>query len=333
MQTQNEAPHIRLATMSRWYVVSRAIHAIASLGIANCMTETPVSVKEIAAKSGTDPELLGRLMQFLSSYGLFEYQTPDAYALTELSKPLRDDDPHSVRDVLRMVDDNWWDAFSMLDQSIKNGKSAFEHKHGEEFFTFLSNHAEKQANFDRGMAKLSTYDDEPIAKCYNFGRFHSLADMGGGRGGMAKAIHKYYPELSITVFDTPSVIDQLSNSDFPSEIQLQAGDFFAEIPMVDAYLYKGVLHDFNDEMMKTILTNCYQRMPQSSTLLIAEQVMPVNDLPHPNKTMDIVMMVLLDGRQRSLAEWQQCIEPAGFEFVNSYPTSSVFTLMEFKRKS
>lgn len=313
MHAKNEAPHVQLATMSRWYVVSRAIHTVASLGIANHMSELPVSIEQIAKETGAHPPLLGRLLQFLSAYGLFKYHEPDSYSLTELSKPLRDDDPHSIRDVLRMVDDRWWDAFSVLDKSLKNGKSAFAYKHGEEFFSFLSKHPEKQENFDRGMAKLSTYDDEPIAKAFDFSRFSSLVDMGGGRGGMAKAIHKHHPELPITVFDSPSVINQLSPSDFPQQITLQAGDFFEDIPAADAYLYKGVLHDFNDEMMRKILDNCHQRMPQSSTLLIAEQVMPVNDLPHPNKTMDIVMMVLLDGRQRTLEEWQKYIEPVGFK--------------------
>lgn len=327
MQSQMDRPHIQLAIMSRGYVVSRALHAVAKLGIANHLS-SPKRIEELAKITESKPELLDRVLKFLSSYGLFNYDN-GFYSLTELSKPLRDDDPHSIRDVLCMVDDTWWQAFSQLEASLKTGKPAFEIQHGDDFFSFLGKNAEKQQNFDRGMAKLSSYDEQAISNAFNFSIFSSFVDMGGGRGGLVKAITNQYPELKATLFDTPAVICQLDPKAF-SNVNLQEGDFFATIPAADAYIFKGVLHDFNDEMMHQILKNCAQQMPQNATLFIAEQVMPDDNQPHPNKTMDIVMMVLLGGRQRTLAEWKKSIEPAGFTFKNSYPTHSLFTLMEFK---
>lgn len=330
MQQQNlQQPHMQLAEMSRWYVVSRGIHTVARLGLANYMSAEPVSVNQLAKATGTDPELLNRLLKFLSAYHLFDYHG-DAYSLTELSRPLRDDDPHTIRDVLCMVDDSWWQAFSCMDIGLKTGDSAFEHQHGDDFFSFLSKNTEKQRNFDLGMARLSTYDDDKVASAFDFSGYSSLVDMGGGRGGLAKAIAACNPGLAVTLFDTPAVIHQLQQKDFSPQIKLLAGDFTQEIPLANAYIFKGVLHDFSDAFMHKILSNCSKRMLDTATLLIAEQVMPADDLPHPNKTMDIVMMVLLGGRQRTLIEWQKGIEPSGFRYVESYKTDSVFTLMKFK---
>jgi len=153
--------------------------------------------------------------------------------------------------------------------------------------------------------------------------------MGGGRGGLAQAISQKYPKLHTTVFDSQAVISQLRPEEYNENVSLQAGNFFAQIPNADAYFFKGVLHDFNDETMFKIVQNCAQQMPRTSRLLIAEQVLPEDDAPHPNKTMDVVMMVLLGGRQRSLSGWQQAVAQAGFVLKNTYPTASLFTLMEF----
>ncbi|WED43957.1 methyltransferase [Legionella cardiaca] len=329
MQINQEPAYVQLATMSRWYVVSRAIHTVAKLGIANHMSLQPIKIKKLAEMTGTKPELLGRLLKFLSAYQVFNCDE-ESCSLTELSLPLRDDDPHSIRDVLCMVDDSWWQAFANLDTSLKTGKSAFSQQHGDDFFTFLSKHPEKQSNFDKGMAKLSTYDDKAVANAFDFSSFSHLIDMGGGRGGLAKAVAHQYPTLKVMLFDTPAVISQLDSKDFSEQIELVAGDFLKDIPQADAYLFKGVLHDFNDELMQQILSNCFRQMPHNSTLFIAEQVLPEHAGPHPNKTMDIVMMVLLGGRQRRLSEWQRSIEPAGFIYQDSYKTNTLFTLMAFK---
>lgn len=329
MQENMVDAHVQLANMSRWYVVSRAIHTVAKLGLANHMSTGFTSVDDLARATETKPELLDRLLRFLSDYQIFRVQN-GSYALTDLSKPLRDDDPRSMRAVLCMVDDGWWQAFSQMDTCLKTGNSAFFDQHGDDFFSFISKSPEKQKNFDQGMAKLSTFDDDAVSKAYNFDVFTNLTDLGAGRGGLVKSIAKRYPDLNVMLFDSPSVIQQLKPTDFPGNVTLQSGDFFSAIPKSKAYIFKGVLHDFNDEAMLGILKNCAKQIPEDATLFIAEQVMPENNQPHPNKTMDIVMMVLLGGRQRTLVEWQECIEPSGFIFQNSYKTDSIFTLMEFK---
>ena len=329
MHENTEQAHMQLANMSRWYVVSRAIHTVAQLGLANHMSLEPKSIDYLAKATQTKPELLDRLLKFLCNYNVFTTQD-GAYSLTELSRPLRDDDPHSMRAVLCMVDENWWQAFSQLDTCLKTGNSAFFEQHGDDFFSFLSKSPEKQDNFDKGMARLSTFDNDAIARAFDFGLFATLTDLGAGRGGLVKSLQEIYPKLKITLFDSPAVIQQLNPGEFSSQVSLEAGDFFSTIPQTNAYVFKGVLHDFDDQSMLAILKNCAKQISRDASLFIAEQVMPENDKPHPNKTMDIVMMALLGGRQRTREEWQGCIEPAGFAFQNYYKTDSIFSLMEFR---
>lgn len=328
IQKQVEQPHIQLVNLSRGYVVSRAIHAIASLGVADYMSETPKSSSEIAEASNTNPEVLDRILNFLCAYGVFA-KKDTGYALTALSKPLQSQDPFSLRDVFNMVDANWWQAFAHLDQGIKTGVAPFYHQHGVHFFDFLSQDPKRQANFDRGMALLSSYDDETIATAYDFGLFSSVVDIGAGRGGLSRSLAQCYPKLAITLFDTAPVINQLYSYDFPSNITFLRGDFFESLPKAQAYLYKGVLHDFSDDMVRKILQTCHNYMPSDAKLFIAEQVIPEENTPHPNKTMDIVMMVLLGGKQRTIHEWKTLCESCGFSFHASYKTNGLFTVMEF----
>jgi hypothetical protein len=321
---------MQLAILSRGYVVSRAIHALARLGVPDFMEEQPLPAEQIATQAKIDVIMLERLLNFLSDYGLFTKEG-HSYGLTALSKPMRTNDPHSVRDVLNMVDENWWMAFAHLDKSLQDGKPAFDHQHGMDFFSFLGQKPERQSNFDRGMAKLSNYDDHAIANALDLQQIKRLVDVGGGRGGLVKEIAKIHPGIELTLFDSPQVISQLNPEDFPEQVNLVAGDFFHTLPAAEGYLFKGVLHDFNDRMMQDILRNCHQQMAAQSTLFIAEQVIPNTNTPHPNKTMDIVMMVLLGGRQRTLADWREIVEPIGFHLHAVLETASIFTVLEFQK--
>jgi C-methyltransferase len=312
-------PHMQLAIMSREYVVSRAIHAIANLGIADHMSDKPRSVHELAQLTSTVPELLDRVLTFLTVYGLFT-KNGDSYALTPLSAPLRHDHPFSMKDVLSMVDESWWQAFAHLETGLKTGTPAFNHQHGTDFFNFLNNNPEKKMRFQKGISKLSTYDDKAIAQGFNFGTYKSLIDIGAGQVGLTKAIATQYPSVAVTLFNLMIPMNDDS-----------IDDHFATLTSAEAYLFKGFLHDFEDIKVKNILKNCWKHMPSNSSLIIAEQVIPPNNVPHTNRTMDIIMMVLVGGRQRTLDNWCELVETTGFKLKSTSPTQGIYTIMEFLR--
>ncbi len=321
----------KLVGLSRGYIAARAVHTVAKLGVANHLSSQPMKFTELAALTGTIPDLLARMIRYLSAYDIFHTDSDSCWQ-SELSLYLRDDHPLSLRDIICIVDDSWWQAFSNLDFSLKTGNAAFYDQHGEAFFDYLSEHPEKQQAYDKGMAKLSAFSDKELAERYDFSNYNHLVDLGGGLGGQSKALAARYPSLKITLFEKHALIEQLDPNDFPAEINLVAGNFLEELPEADAYLFKGVLHDFNDELVEQILRNCASQMPPSSSLFIAEQILNHEDpRPHPNKTLDMVTMVLLNGKQRTLSEWRKLVEPAGFKFENSYETHTFFTLLSFKK--
>lgn len=305
-------PHMQLAILSRQYVLSRAIHAMAHLGIADHMSDEPLPVEHLAKLTGTIPDLLGRMLNFLSIYGVFSKQD-EGYALTPLSYPLRSDHPCSIKAVLEMVDESWWQAFAHLESGLKTGIPGFQTQEGLSFFDFLNTHPDKKTSFSKGIARLADFDDKAIIEAFDFSRFAHLIQMGSGSWSLSQSIASQYPHLSTTTFGA----DLEEN--------------FTDLPTADAYLLKGFLHDFNDEKIRRILKNCHERMNHKALLIIAEQVMPDDDLPHTNKTMDVIMMVLVGGKQRPLRDWQALIESQGFFLDQSVQTQGVYTVMAFRR--
>jgi hypothetical protein len=319
MNTELLPPHVQLAIMSREYVVSRVIHAVAQLGIADQMSDQAISVKELAKVTSTIPELLDRVLSFLSDYGLF-VKSEQGYALTPLAQPLRSDHPYSMKEVLRMVDETWWQAFSDLPTQLTTGTPGFTQQQGMDFFKFYNNNRDIKNQFEKGMSKLSTFDDQAIAKSFDFGQFKSLVDIGYGRRGLPESIANQYPDLDILSFEFD-----------PELITSPKDNSFSTLPSAEAYLFKGILHDFNDEWVQKILINCHSKMKINSSLILAEQVIPENNLPHTNKTMDIIMMVLLGGRQRTLKHWSELVGSVGFTLNYSIPAQGLFTIMEFRK--
>lgn len=317
MNTEQPPTHVQLAIMSREYVVSRAIHAIANLGIADHMSDKPISVHTLAKLTDTIPELLDRVLNFLSAYGLFT-KTGTAYALTPLSYPLREDHPCSMKDVFSMVDEAWWQAFSHLETGLKTGSSAFRHQHGTDFFDYMNQNPDTRNRFEKGMNKLSVLDDQTIVQEFNFGKYTSLIDIGSGRDNLSRTIKNHYPHISVSC----ARLDHDMNAPAIKKI-------CSALPNYDACIFKGNLHDFEEEAIKKILGTCYQNMDPHTSLIIAEQVIPENNLPDTNKTMDIIMMVLVGGRQRSIADWCKLVESTGFKLKETVPTKGIFTLMEF----
>ncbi|KTD52606.1 methyltransferase [Legionella quateirensis] len=318
MDKELPPPHLQLAMMSREYVVSRAIHTIAHLGLADHMSDQPKSVIELAQLTGTIPDLLDRLLTFLTDYGLF-IKEGEAFALTPLSYPLRQDNPNSIKDILGMFDECWWQAFSQLETSLKTGIPAFQYQHGTEFYEFMNNNPDKKEDYEKGMAKISKLDDDLIAQHFDFGQFSMLIELGYGRKGLAQAIKKHHPDVLIDI-----------NPFNPESIKNENDSSFSNLPEVDAYILKGILHDFNDKLVDKILKDIRNSMKKRSSLIIAEQAIPNNNVPHTNKTMDIIMMVLVGGRQRTVKQWCELIESTGFKLKLVTPTQGMFTLMEFQ---
>lgn len=317
MNNESLPPHIQLATMTRDYVVSRAIHSIAQLKIADHLSDEPMQAEEIARLSGTDLEYLERILSFLSNYGVFK-KIGNGYALTPISYPLKSTSADSIIDVWNMFDEIWWQAFSQMKEGLQTGATPFQLQHGQSFFEYMEAHPDKKELFKKGMLRLSAFEDPSIIEAFNFSQFTHLVYLSSPSDVLLNELSKQAPQLLVTEYKY-------------EPLQLVTDGFFNDLPAANAYFFKSSLHLFNDQNVQTILKNCHAKMSTSSSLIIAEQAILANELPHVNKTMDIVMMVLLGGKQRTVADWIELVASVGFALKGTYPTKGISTIMEFER--
>jgi C-methyltransferase len=340
-ETANPLPHVaggpaeRLIQMSRFYVLSRAIHAIAQLGVANRVGETPVSAADLARADDLHEPFLARLMGYVAAHGIFEETSPGYFRATEISLLMRDDHPRSLAPVLRLVTTEWWNAAGQLADVVRSGKSGIELLYAERFFEFLSRRPALQQGFDEGMACFSRAEDEPLARAYDFSSAKVVAELAGGKGNFLREILRNNPHLQGVLFERPvalsgsTLLDDLVKA---GRARLVPGNLFEVLPgPADVYVLKGTLHDFSDEDSVAILKNCARTMSEDQRLLLIEQLLPTGRSPHPHKTTDIAMMFLLAGAQRTAEQWQDLLERSGLRLVRSIATGTSYTCLEASR--
>ncbi len=318
--------------LSRAYILSRAIHTAAELGVADHVGETPVPVSRLAELTQAQRPFLERLLRFLAGHQIFKEVGPGEFVATPESNVLRKDAPDSLHPALCMVNAGWWAAVGGLGHTVKTGENAFEHVNHEPFFAYLKARPKDQLRFDAGMANNSRSSDAAIARAYDFSRFGSVMDVGGGHGGLVRAIVETHPGVQGILFDQPQVVERAVAPKDPAAAARygrKAGDFFQAVPSgADAYVIKGVLHDFDDERCVAILKNIRQAMSAQGRLLIVERMVCGDNQAHQAKTIDVLMMALLGGRERCVDDWKALLQGAGFRLVKQHPTASEFNISE-----
>ena len=326
------SPQDLLGQMSRLYVLSRSIHAIAELGIANLIGEAPVSAPEVARAAGVSSEYLARCLRYLAAYGVFEETSPNWFRATPLSDLMRDDHPKSMRPVLRMVSSEWWDAVGRLPDVVRDGRSGIELAHGASFFEVLEHHPDQQRRFNEGMSSISRMDDETLAAAYDFSGEGVIVDLAGGEGNFLREILRRNQRPSGVLFEQPQVLAESTLLDEfvrDGRVRLVPGNLFEVLPApADIYVIRGTLDGFADAQAIAILRNCASVMRPTDKLLIIEQIIPAGNAPHLNKTKDMVMMFLLGGKQRSIDEWSDLLAAAGFQHCRVLPTATPYTILE-----
>jgi cyclopropane fatty-acyl-phospholipid synthase-like methyltransferase len=219
-----------------------------------------------------------------------------------------------------------------LGHSVTTGETAFAHLHEDAFFAWLKKNPGAQRRFDEGMASNSRTSDQAIARAYDFSGAELVVDVGGGQGGLVRAIVEQHTAVKALLFDQAQVV---RNAILPTDGVLArrctslAGNFFETVPVgAQIYVIKGVLHDFDDERCVAILQNCHRAMSPGGKILIVERFIAADNRPHEAKTIDLLMMALLGGRERTNAEWEQLLRSADLRLVQRIRTESEFTIAE-----
>lgn len=330
----------KIIEMSCAFVLSRAIHTAAKIKVADYLVDGPVKIDVLAAKTDSDPGALYRIMRFLSSHNVFKELENKTFALTELSEPLLSGSKNSVRDWLEHHDgdEKRWRAYGSMDYSVKTGRPAFDLIFKEGFFDFISKDAAASAGFDLGMKNISEGEELAIVQSHDFSDYKSIVDIGGGTGDLLVKILETASDSRATLYELAHTLDAAKQNfstkpNLKDKIQFEEGSFFDSVPEgYDAYVLKRVLHDWNDDQCVQILKNCAKSMKRTSKLLVIDGVVPDDSRPSIIKEIDVMMMVLFGGQERSESEWRKIVKQSGLEIISVKKTQSMLSIIEIGKK-
>lgn len=318
------------------YWISQAIYAAAKFAIADHLNDGPRTVDELAGATSTNPDALYRLLRALASVGIFVEGPPRQFSLTPLAEPLRSDVPGSKRALALMSGDEQFRAWAEIDYSIRTGKIAFERVFGKPIFDYLGEHPDKAQIFDAAMVGIHGRESNAILDAYDLSPFGVVVDIGGGNGSQITEILKKYSKMKGILFDLPHVIqrakERIVSSGLQDRCQLVPGSFFDAVPEgAGAYILRHIIHDWDEEKCLTILRNCHRAMSSASKLLVIESVIPPDNEPFYGKFLDLVMLLIPGGKERTADEYRDLFRCAGFELTQIVPTSTEISILEVKK--
>ena len=307
---------------------SRCLHIIAELGVADALGDLPQSTEALAKATGTQPLALYRVLRLLASVGIFEWKD-GTWHHTEASRLLRADHPASLRDYVRMLGlPVFWDAFGDLEHSLRTGECAFTKRHAEGVFEYLAKHPEESRIFDSAMTSKSHRDIAAILPAYDFSQFASIADIAGGRGHLVRAILKSSPKTEGILFDQSHVVAEVAPEN-GEKLKVVGGNFFTDaVPKADAYLLMNIIHDWPDAESIKILSAIRGAMPAHARVLIIETVVPPAPGPHLSKELDIIMMAIPGGMERTQEEYAALASKCGLRLKLMVETKSPYSILE-----
>ncbi len=333
---QTLPPPAQVVQMAGGLVISRAIFAIAELGIADYLKDGSRSSDEIAKATGTHAPSLYRLLRFAAGLGFFVENADKRFSLTPLGAALQSDAPGYARSTVRMLAGSTaWSAWGEFLNSIKTGETAMEKAFGQPIFDYLSTEPEQAAYFNEAMIGFHGAEPPAVAAAYDFSGIRRLVDVGGGTGNLLTTILLANPELKGMLYDLPHVIaearSQIEMKNLSERCEIVAGSFFESVPSSgDAYILSHIIHDWDEQKCLQILENCRRAMPDDSRLLLVEMVVPAGNDFHPAKFLDLTMLTFTGGRERTEQEYATLFSKVGFNLTRVVPTESPVSVIEAK---
>ncbi len=318
------------------YWVSQLLYVIAELGIADLLARAPQTAAQLATQTKTHGPYLRRILRALAGVGVLRLDKRGRFRLTRLGKTLRTDVADSQRDFVRMiVDDYNWQAWGHLLQGVRSGKVPFDEVHGKPVFPYLQEHPEQERVFAASMAAISRMENAAVASAYDFGKLRSLIDVGGSQGHLLGAILTRHPRLHGVLFDQPQVVagargaGYLSTPRVAGRCTIAEGSFFDAVPQgADGYILKYIIHDWDDARSLTILRNIRRAMAADGRVLLIEHVISDDNTPELGKLLDINMLVVPGGAERTRGEFAHLLAKAGLRLRRILPTKSRLSIVE-----
>ena len=333
-KTEALPPHAQIIQMGTAYWISRIVYAAAKLDLADRLAAGPRSAAELAAETGTHAQSLHRLMRTLASLGILTEKDGKRFALTPLGESLRKGAPGSARaTVLTLGGPAFSKGYDEIMHSLQTGKTGFEKAHGMGAFDYLAQRPDEASLFSETMIGVHGAEPAAVAEAYDFSRFGTVVDVGGASGNLLATILARHPGPKGILFDLPHVVRDapplLKAKGVADRVKIEAGSFFETVPSGgDAYILSHIIHDWSEDQCLAILGHCRRAMNPGGRVLLVEMVLPPGDTPHPGKILDITMLVLPGGQERTPEEYKDLLGKAGFRLERIVPTPSPVGVVE-----
>ncbi len=327
-------PQLAMLQMISGFWISRAIYIIAKLGLADHMQEGPKTAEQLAAATHTHASSLFRVLRALGSVGVLVQRDDNRFGLTPLSETLCTNVPGSLRAFATTeLGDDHYEGWGNLLHSVKTGEIAFDNLFGMSAWEYYAQHPDNAKTFNDAMTGMSLGTIDAVLASYDFSGINTLADIGGGHGALLTAILKTNPNMKGMLLDAPNVVpgaqERIAAEGLAERCEIIGGDFFVSVPSgADAYILKWIIHDWDEERALTILKNCHQAMPANGKLILVEAVVPASNEPHFSKFIDLNMLVMTGGRERTPVEYEKLLAASGFQLTRVIPTPSPMSVIE-----
>jgi hypothetical protein len=319
--------------MATAYWTSQAIYVAAKLGVADVLGDGSKSGDDIASATGSDSKSLARLARALVALGVLAVDNDGRFRLTGIGALLQSGMPGSMRSIILTLGEEHYQAWGNLIDSIKCDKPAFDQVYGRPLFDYLAQNSVAAQTFNAGMTDLTSQIALATVLAYDFSGSRVVADIGAGHGVLLDSILRSNPSIAGILFDSKQVIEAAlrhsARTGSGSRRRNIAGDFFESVPEgADIYILKNVLHDWSDDRAVRILKNCRRAMDARAKLLVIEMVLPLLDDAAFGSLLDLNMLVMSGGQERTKDEYCSLFEKSGLRLTRVIPTLAPVSILE-----
>lgn len=325
---QTTPPPMRLRELVFGAACAAALRAAVRLGVADALGDSPQPVDDLAAAVKTEPRPLRRLLRALSCYGVFAERPDGTFAHTDMSRLLREDDPHSLRHISLWCTEPWtWDAWPRLDEAVRTGRNVVEDLYGKEFFTYLNEDAPESADvFNRAMTTSSVQSAQDVANFLDLSGSSSVADIGGGQGHVVASLLEKYPSMRGALLDLPRVVENAdprlrAGGALADRVRIVAGDVRVDVPVgADAYVIKNIL-EWDDDSTARTLRNVIEAGGPGTRVVVIENL--VDDTPSMrfSTAMDLLLLLNVGGAKHTTESMTRRLTDAGLVIGDVRPVN------------
>lgn len=326
-------PPVQMLQMVMGSWVAQAVGTAARLSLADHLADGPQTAAQLAAKTGASADGLHRLMRALASVGVFTLEG-DRFSLTPLGQTLRSGTPGSMKHIaIAETDTGHWLTWGRCLDAVKTGRGMAKEALGCDPWDYYAQHPEDGEAFSRAMADISGMAIEPVLTGYDFAFAQSIVDVGGAHGALLAAMLNKKQDAKGILFDLPQVAatakSAVEQAGLAGRVEVVGGSFFEQVPSgADLYLLKHILHDWDDAHCHALLKTVRAAMKPTAKLLVVEMALPETAAPTPAHWMDLNMLVMLSGRERTADQYGKLLADAGLRMTRFIPTQSPLGLVE-----